>query len=185
MTAAGRIETFSGVGFYPLAARVDDIHVRDIAHALSLQCRFSGHCRRHYSVAEHSINVLLTVRGWGCSPDVQRWALLHDASEAYLVDLPTPLKVSGVIGDAYRKAEAILMAKVAARFGLPGEQPAIVTKADLVMLSTEVRDLMYGRAAHWAGLREAPHTARMSDQAPSCADVETAFLNEAANLGVY
>ena len=51
------IQTYSGKKFYPLDPRPEDIDIRDIAHALSLNCRFNGHCRCFYSVAEHSVGV--------------------------------------------------------------------------------------------------------------------------------
>lgn len=114
------IETYSGVRFCPLAPEVSKIRIHDIAHALSNQCRFSGHVRHFYSVAEHSVRVsrLLEKR----VPKNRRiWlkGLLHDASEAYLVDLPTPLKANGKIGEEYREAEGRLMALIWERFALP------------------------------------------------------------------
>jgi len=55
------IQTFSGLQFWPLDPRPDEINIEDIAHALSLQCRFGGHCNRFYSVADHSIHVSMLV----------------------------------------------------------------------------------------------------------------------------
>ena len=51
------ILTYSGIEFWPLDPRPEDVRIEDIAHALSMQCRFAGHCDRFYSVAEHSIRV--------------------------------------------------------------------------------------------------------------------------------
>lgn len=151
------IETFTGARFQPLAPVVNDVWIEDIAHALANQCRFSGHSRRHYSVAEHSIRVSMLLEEWGEDEDVQLWGLLHDASEAYLVDLPTPLKTHPAIGDGYRKAERTLMRVICARFSLPEREPERVRIADAVMLATEVRDLMPGRREHWKGLVVKPH----------------------------
>ena len=51
------MQTHSGLRFYPLDPRPEDIRIEDIAHALPMICRFNGHCSRFYSVAEHSLNV--------------------------------------------------------------------------------------------------------------------------------
>lgn len=146
------IETFTGECFQPLSPILETIWLEDIAHALSNQCRFSGHVREHYSVAEHSVRVSLLLAEWGEDEDVQLWGLMHDASEAYLVDLPTPLKDDPAIGDGYRAAERALMRAICMRFGLPETQPDPVRVADAVLLATETRDLMPCRPAHWKNL---------------------------------
>lgn len=157
------IETYLGKRFRPLSPQRDDISVIDIAHALSHQCRFSGHTKFHYSVAQHS--VLVSKLLWAHSPDVQLWGLLHDASEAYLVDLPTPLKVDPRLS-FYRTAEENLMRVVCDHFRLPFTEPAAVRKADAVMLATEVRDLMPGRGDHWAKLTEKPDPQKIQAWTP-------------------
>lgn len=149
------IETASGRRFRPLSPDVGDIVLEDIAHALSNQCRFSGHVRVHYSVAEHSVRVSELLETWGCSQRIQLWGLLHDATEAYLVDIPSPLKCTPVF-EAYRLAEDTLMVAVCRRFGLPIAQPARVHHADAVLLATEARDLMPFRPEHWGSLKEQP-----------------------------
>jgi 5'-deoxynucleotidase YfbR-like HD superfamily hydrolase len=86
-------QTFTGLQFWPCDPRREDVRVEDIAHALALQCRFAGHCRVPYSVAEHSVRVAEWV--WDETSGDRRAslaALLHDASEAYCVDVPRPLK---------------------------------------------------------------------------------------------
>src|SRR5690606_29748913 len=92
------MQTFTGRRFWPLDPRPDEICIEDIAHALSMQCRYAGHCLSFYSVAEHSVLLSQHV-----AEPFRRWALLHDASEAYLVDVPRPIK-----GDLsnYRAVEA-------------------------------------------------------------------------------
>lgn len=168
------IETFTGLRFAPLLPRHADIRIADIAHALSNQCRFSGHTRHHYSVAEHSVRVAELVASWDYVPGVVLWALLHDATEAFLVDLPTPLKAHPTIGKGYRRAEARLMGAVCKRFGLRRREPECVRKADAVLLATEVRDLMPAVPEHWANgkLREAPLEARIRPWAPDVAEDE-------------
>jgi len=80
------IETYTGKQFYPLDPYPEDIDVRDIAHALSNLCRFTGHCRAFYSVAEHSIYVSTHV-----PKTMALQALFHDAPEAYIADISGPL----------------------------------------------------------------------------------------------
>lgn len=132
-----QIKTYTGRLVSPLAADACDIDIRDIAHALSNQCRWSGHTRQFYSVGDHSVRVSLI-----CDPQDALWGLLHDASEAYLVDLPRPLKDQEVFGAAYRRAEAHLMRTICEAFRLPEAMPESVRRADDVLLWTEARDLM-------------------------------------------
>jgi len=160
MSAPSFIELRSGTRFEPLAPDPRRINIEDIAHALSNQCRFSGHTRTHYSVAEHSVRVANLLWEWREPVDVQFWGLLHDASEAFLVDLPSPLKHHPGFA-AYRDAEAACMAAVCERFGLPPEMPAAVAKADSVLLSTEARDLMAYVPEHWSKLPHPPHADRI------------------------
>ena len=132
----GWIQTFTGVAFYPLDARPEEINIRDIAHALSMQCRFTGHCRSFYSIAEHSVRVSML-----CDPKDAMWGLLHDASEAYLCDLARPIKRLPELVP-YRDAETRLQAAIAIKFGLPTSEPESVQLADKTMLAMEARDLM-------------------------------------------
>jgi hypothetical protein len=124
MAPHGSITTLSGIRFWPLLPNPGDILVEDIAHALAHQCRFGGHASKFYSVAEHSVHVSEL-----CPVQDALWGLLHDASEAYLIDLPRPLKLLPEFAP-YREAERQLQRAVAARFGLPEDQPASVTEAD-------------------------------------------------------
>lgn len=74
------------------------ICIEDIAHALSMICRFNGHTDRFYSVAEHSVEVanridkLISRNVYEVHPDISKWAILHDAAEAYTGDVVAPLK---------------------------------------------------------------------------------------------
>ncbi len=110
------------------------------------------------------------------------WALLHDASEAYLVDLPTPLKLTQSLGGAYRRIEKRLMSAVCLRFGLPARQPECVHAADAaVLLATEVRDLMHGDRDYWKKIDATPIAERIR---PWPADVaEHEFLRRFYLLG--
>lgn len=92
MTANDFISTPSVPQFHFLDPRPEEIHIGDIAHSLSLLCRFGGHCAVFYSVAEHSIIVAEVLEMMGAEPVTVLAALLHDAEEAYLPDIPRPIK---------------------------------------------------------------------------------------------
>lgn len=140
------IQTASGRYVDPLNLHPDDVSVEDIAHALAHQCRYSGHTSVFHSVAEHSVRTVDIV------PAQDRlWALLHDATEAYLVDLPRPIKYAPGL-EEYRKAERRAMLVICERFGLPPEEPDSVRHADLVLLATERRDLMAEQDSRWLAL---------------------------------
>lgn len=149
-----RIMTFSGSLVDPFDLWPSHVSVEDIAHALGMLCRFNGHTREFYSVAEHSINVSNIVE-----PQHALWALLHDASEAYLTDVPTPLKRSGAFA-VYREVEADVMRSVCIRFGLPIEMPESVKVADEIMCATEARDLMPSGEYAWV-FKQAPLETRI------------------------
>lgn len=127
------MQTFTGRRFWPLDPRPEDIFIEDIAHALSMQCRYGGHCLSFYSVAEHCVLLANHV-----AEPFKRWALLHDASEAYLVDVPRPIK-----GDLtnYREIEARVMLAVCERFDLSPDMPAEVHEADFRIIGDERRNL--------------------------------------------
>ena len=141
------IHTYTGKTFRPLAPDLDAIDIRDIAHALAMSARFGGMTRTFYSVAEHSVRVSLI-----CPPKDALWGLLHDAAEAYLKDIPQPVKHQEA-ASFYREAEAVLQHWIAVKFGLSPTEPASVKRADLVMVHTEGRDL-FPSGAHVAWLDE-------------------------------
>lgn len=119
----------------------DMIDLIDIAHGLANECRFSGQCRYYYSVAQHC------VLASGIVPEEFAWeALLHDATEAYLKDIPRPLKL--MLPD-YRAVEAKLDAAIRETFAIPAMASAEVKQADLVLLATEKRDLMPADKDAW------------------------------------
>jgi hypothetical protein len=128
------MQTYSGKRFWPLDPRLEEIHILDIAAALSKICRYGGHTLKFYSVAEHSILVSNFV-----PKEYALWGLLHDASEAYLSDLVKPLK-SGF--PAYRNLENRLLSLVAKKFGLGFPTPEIVSRVDRQILRDEQLALM-------------------------------------------
>jgi hypothetical protein len=113
-----------------------------------MQCRFSGHCNEFYSVAQHSVYV-----SYIADFEDALWGLLHDASEAYLIDVPRPLKRSGKF-DSYLEYEKKVQKAVCNRFDLSWEEPKSVKKADAILLATETRDLMYPIREDWVQIEE-------------------------------
>lgn len=135
--SAGHIVTYTGALINPLDPDPEQIRLRDIAHALSQACRFTGHTRIPYFVAQHSVIVSDLV-----PPENALVGLMHDASEAYLSDIASPVKQQPAFGDVYKAAEERLMHAIAARFGFEWPPPDTVKRADMIALRTEQRDLM-------------------------------------------
>jgi uncharacterized protein len=145
------IQTVSGRRVNPFAPSAEDIDLGDIAVALSNQCRFGGHTRRYYSVAQHACIVSDQVLEREGDAYASLWALLHDASEAYLIDLPHPLKHRSELGRLYREAEEGLEEIIRERFGLTGPAPAVVKEVDRAVLASE-RETLTMVAWHWPEL---------------------------------
>lgn len=127
------LQTYTGKILTPCDPQPEQICIEDIAHGLALTSRFSGQCRAFYSVAEHSVRVSRFSSG------ERLWGLLHDAAEAYLTDVPTPVKSLLV---NFKRMEIVLMKVICEVYGLPAEMPGCVHYADKVLLATEMRDLM-------------------------------------------
>ena len=124
------LSTYTGKKFFPFDPRPEQICIEDIAHGLSMLCRFSGQCPYFYSVAEHSIYLVHFL------PDnLQLEGLLHDASEAYLADLPRPVK-AGL--PEYKAIEARVERVIAEKLGLPFPMAPEVKAADQALLKHEV-----------------------------------------------
>ena|SRR5271166_1245009 len=148
------IQTYTGGIFYPLRPRVEDVRFQDIAGSLSKLCRYAGHGLRFFSVAEHCVHVA------HFAPRKHRLAaLLHDASEAYLVDIPRPLK-PWLIG--YQAYEATLMRVIAERFGFEYPLADVIHNIDMAILTDEreqnmarlqVSPIVWGNMAPRLGVR--------------------------------
>lgn len=167
------IETFTGKKFYYLHPSGEAIDIRDIAHALSLTCRFAGHSEKFYSIAQHSVLV-----SYICSEDLAIYGLMHDAAEAYLMDMPTPLKD---LFPEYKIIEQNIMTTIATKFNLNINLFEGVKQADKKLLSTEARDLMEvsNPCVAW-GLEEKPLIDRIL---PWCWESsETRFLRRFRQL---
>ena len=132
---AAFITTQSGRAFYPFDPKPADVDLGDIAHALAQKCRWNGHTNRFYSVAQHSV----LVARYTIAPADRLWGLLHDAGEAYLPDVPSPIKR---FCPEIVEAENRILAAVAVAFDLPPMLPSTVHYADMLVRSAEARDLM-------------------------------------------
>jgi len=136
------IETWSGLKFHPFNPKVEEIKLEDIAHALSLTCRYNGHCSTFYSVAQHCIHTSLELEKQGHPSIIQLYGLLHDASEAYISDLTKPVKQCIL---QYKSIEAKIESVVWEAFGLnkPNTYEKVCVKnMDNMMLAYEANILM-------------------------------------------
>ena len=178
------IQTRSGKRFDLLDPKPEQIDLEDIAHSLSMLCRFNGHTREFYSVAQHSVLVADWMEGH-YGRELAKYGLLHDAAEAYIGDMGSPLKSQDCM-TSFRFIEYKIMDVIWTKFGI--EYPSIdverkIKKADLVMLATECRDLMQGeRGGDWH-LVETPKIGVIDPWSyPHYAKVM--FLNRAKELGI-
>ena len=147
--SAAWIQTRSGGRFYPLDPKPEHVDLRDIAHALARQCRFSGHTSRFYSVAEHSVRVAMRVFEETHDPVLALLGLLHDASEAYLVDLPRPLKHDPAFAP-YLTAERACMDAILRHVGFTVTTlPDVVKRADASLLADEAQEFMRPVSDEW------------------------------------
>lgn len=135
------ILTYTGKEVDLLDPQPDMFELEDIAIALSRVNRFNGHTKRAYSVAEHSL-----VGSRQLEIPLAYEFLLHDAAEAYVVDLPKPLK--NVLMD-YQEIEFKIDQMIRIAFNLPPVMSREVKAMDLIMLATEKRDLMPAHTKPW------------------------------------
>lgn len=143
------IVTYTGKRFDPTLPN-NEIDIIDIAHALSHMPRFAGHTEKLYSVAQHSVVVSAILERMEQSPIIQLEGLLHDASEAYMMDLPMPIKRLPELA-AYRRLESDLIDRIYHRFNIREANDRMIKTADIVALATEARDLM-GNPKDWPSL---------------------------------
>lgn len=135
------LQTVSGRWVNPFDPDPAQLDIGDIARALSNQCRFGGHCRVFYSVAQHSVHVSELIEQRAGTLEEVFAALMHDASEAYLGDMPHPIKHRSPLGAAFREAEKHLERAIHERFAIRTASPEI-KHADRALLATERRAFM-------------------------------------------
>ena len=144
------LQTVSGRFVNPFDPDPAQLDPGDIARALANVCRFGGHCRPFYSVAQHSVIVSELVEARGGDVEDVFAALMHDASEAYLGDMPHPIKHRSPLGAAFREAEAALEAVLRERFAIKADVPEI-KRVDRALLATERRSVS-GESWDWPEL---------------------------------
>lgn len=137
----------SGATFDLARPRQSGFVIEDIAHGLSHTCRFAGQCRAFYSVAEHSVLVSEVSVGF------EMHGLLHDAAEAFVGDVPSPIKN---LVPSYRAIEAEIQSAVFDRFNLALELPSAVKDADRAVLRAELEQVMSSEAKRQLDLSGLP-----------------------------
>ncbi len=135
------IRTFTGKYINVFNPDPELICIEDIAHSLSNQCRFGGHLPEFYSVAQHSFYCASWV-----AKEHKLAALLHDASEAYLLDIPSPVK-AGLSN--YKEIEDQLMQLIAEKFGFKYPLDDEVKNIDKELLQLEWEQLMLRKKGRW------------------------------------
>jgi len=153
------VTTYTGRRFHFLNPTPDEVCIEDIAHHLSLLCRFTGACRLFYSVCEHSMRVAEIV-----PPHLRLSALLHDSPETYINDISRPIKYTHKLEDT----EKAIMGVIANKYKITPYAPEI-KEADNIMVATEARDLM-PNTDYWAPL-PAPLKGRIKPMTSSVAEL--------------
>ena len=191
------ISTYTQRKVCPIRVGVEDICIEDIAHSLALQCRWMGHCADFYSVAEHCVRVAayvsLTYINRGKSLEETREAalvgLLHDATEAYVSDIPTPIKNHTFLEDGgtlrtFREVEAMIMDSICEKYqiDLTPEIEEVVKLADDALLATEARDLVPPTKETKEWLKGFPEPLQGEIKPWTWRESEARFLNEFYNL---
>ncbi len=166
------IETFTGRQFWPLDPRAEDVCIEDIAHALSLLCRFNGQCKCFYSVGEHSLLCSEMALKQGMGRRMELLALLHDAAEAYISDVSRPVKP---YVHNFNQIEEQVQKAVFDAFSIPEpdeDEKRLIEEIDLKVLAVEANVLMPFN--NWE--LPYPPTNRLAINALNPDDTEDSFL---------
>jgi 5'-nucleotidase len=173
------LQTVSGRWVNPFDPDPSQLDAGDIARALANQCRFGGHSRVFYSVAQHAVIVSELVEQRGGDVEDVFAALMHDATEAYLGDMPHPLKHRSPLGAAFKQAEDHLERALRERFQIKPDVPEI-KRADRALLATE-RRAFSAEDWHWPEL-EGVEPVDLELQAMSPDEAAEAFAQRYAGL---
>ena len=167
------VYTYTGKKFHFLNPHPDEICIEDIAHSLSLKCRFNGHTASFYSVAQHCIQM----SSW--EKQYPEWLLFHDAAEAYIGDIATPIKRHF---PEIQEMERQILYVIAEKYNLITPIPfAWIYCVDQRMLATEKRDILL-HDLKWENLVPYPYEQKIL---PVKAEtVEKMFINRVKELGM-
>jgi len=156
MRSPSAIDTYLGGSFDVLHPSVDQVRIEDIAHHLSIINRYIGATRKAYSVAEHSTLVVRLMEGDGLHPELCFAGLMHDAHEAYVGDISSPIKL--LLGESWRYLEDCAQSVVMRRFEVTWDSSveSLVKRYDLIARRAEAHCLMEGRGADWGWSEDVP-----------------------------
>jgi len=177
------IQTFTGVAFDYVevfkrgvtAETLDLIDIQDIAHAISHSCRFNGHTKWFYSVAQHS-----RIGSEVCDPQFAKWFLMHDAAETYVGDLVKPIKEFKEL-EIFKRLEDTILQIIAEKFSLPFPMPHEIHEIDMRMLATEQAQLFMAPPYPWKSTEGwDPYDVVIEIEYPEIA--EARFLNRYGEL---
>lgn len=133
---------YGGIVIHVQEPETESIDFRAIAHSLALQCRYAGHCRYFYPVALHSV-----IMAYAVHPRFSQWALVHDAAEGILPDMPKPIK-DGF--EDYTALEDGWLRLIVAKLGLEWPMPEVVDRMDKrLILAAEKTHLMPENPRSW------------------------------------
>lgn len=146
------IETISGIAFHFADPKPEEIEIWDIAWSLSNQCRYTGHVKQFYSVAEHCCHLYDHAKAQGITDKkFLRTLLMHDASEAYLTDIARPIKAH--IPD-YKRLEVRIETAISEKYDLTYPYPADVKELDTRILMDERAQVMAQSDNVWGVVAE-------------------------------
>ncbi|MCF8011808.1 MAG: phosphohydrolase [Clostridiales bacterium] len=168
------IETFTGRRFWPLAPRSEDVVVEDIAHALSMLCRYNGQCRFFYSVGQHSLLCSELAQKQRSGIRLALLMLLHDASEAYVSDVTSPIKP---FLNNFEEIENRVQKVIWKAFSIKEPDEIEIHKMkeiDLTLLTTEAETLMPFN--NWNLPYSSTDKITISERVSS--DIKTSFIKE-------
>ncbi len=148
------IRTVSAKKFYPMAPHLNQYDIADIAHAIAHNNRYNGHMDHAYSVGQHSVLVAEQVlemwdvdeETWAANYGSDEWmeerskvglqALLHDATEAYMPDMPSPIKLC--LPD-FMEMEEKIKNSIMDAFDLPQEFHPLIEEVDKGIRGSEIK----------------------------------------------
>jgi hypothetical protein len=142
----GWMETFTGKKFTFQKPTPEIICIRDIAHALALLTRYNGHTIKFYSVAEHCVLLTRYMRKKGYPTRMLMTCLLHDAAEAYIGDMPRPVKVRL---PSFKRVENVIAKVISEKYHLYWPEPKALKSVDRRALTDERAQAMPPSNNHW------------------------------------